>query len=160
MECVMTAIYLFDWGNTLMVDLPDQQGKMYQWDTVQVVDGAEALLKSLAATCRVYIATNADDSAEADVRKAFERVGLDRYIRGYFCKESLGIEKGSPQFYRKIAAELGVEPDALIMVGDTLDKDVLPAIEAGLNAVWFNREKAETASAYQQIRHLSELLEG
>ena len=44
----LTEVVLFDWGNTLMVDFPDAQGKMCDWETVQEVSGARALLAELS----------------------------------------------------------------------------------------------------------------
>lgn len=40
----MISVYLFDWGDTLMVDFPDSTGKMCEWETVQAVSGAKEAL--------------------------------------------------------------------------------------------------------------------
>ncbi len=134
----MPKVYLFDWGDTLMVDFPDQKGKMCDWETVQAVDGAREALKHLSESCSIYVATNAADSSEQDIKLAFERVGLDQYIDGYFCKANLGIGKGSPEFFHKIVQQLGVSYHDVVMVGDNYDNDIGPAIEAGINAVWLD----------------------
>lgn len=93
----MTA-YLFDWGDTLMVDFPDAVGKMCDWAHVEAVTGAQEALAQLSIDAPIYLATGAADSSEQDIRKAFQRVGLNQYITGYFCKENLGVAKGSPDF--------------------------------------------------------------
>ncbi|MEZ9949654.1 GNAT family N-acetyltransferase/HAD family hydrolase [Vibrio breoganii] len=129
---------LFDWGDTLMVDLPDQQGKMCDWPEVFTVEGAIEALQELSKRYQIYVATNAEDSTESDIHKAFHRAGLATFISGYFCKANLGIGKGSAEFFCKIAQELGESTESMLMVGDTLDKDINPAIEAGLKVVWFN----------------------
>ncbi|EHK8978101.1 HAD family hydrolase, partial [Vibrio vulnificus] len=41
----MSAVYLFDWGDTLMVDFPEQNGKMCEWAIVEAVNGAHEALK-------------------------------------------------------------------------------------------------------------------
>lgn len=89
----MNKIYLFDWADTLMVDFPEQKGKMCEWDTVQAVDGAVQTLKQLSQTSHIYVATNAADSSEIDIKLAFERVGLSPYIKGYFCKATTNHTK-------------------------------------------------------------------
>lgn len=150
--------FLFDWGNTLMYDDPTQQGKMYLWPTVEAVEGAQAALQSLSKHHAIYIATSAQDSKEAEIQKAFQRVGLDQFINGYFCKANLGIEKGSALFYRQIATNLGVSCQHLVMVGDTLEKDIIPAIEAGCQAIYFNPDARPTAAHIQQIQSLTELI--
>jgi putative hydrolase of the HAD superfamily len=132
----MNHIYLFDWGDTLMVDFDDEAGKMCDWSKVQAVDGAEEVLHYLSKQSDIYIATNAEDSTELDIQKALERVDLAKYVSGYFCKANLGVSKGSVDFYQRIAAKLRVLPQQLTMVGDSYEKDIEPAIQAGLNAVW------------------------
>lgn len=97
----MATIYLFDWGNTLMADFPEQSGKMCDWPEVRAIEGAQATLAQLATQHAIYIATNAADSAEADIHAAFMRVGLAPFIAGYFCKANLGIGKGSAAFFSK-----------------------------------------------------------
>ncbi|MCW8333442.1 HAD family hydrolase [Vibrio paucivorans] len=165
----MAKVYLFDWGNTLMVDFP-LPGKMCDWPKVEAVDGADQMLSELSKTNQVFIATSAVESSEQDIQRAFERVGLSEYISGYFCKQNLGILKGSAEFYRAIVERLNVEANQVIMVGDTLEKDITPAIEAGISAIWFNPSSSdsslphyagtynlESKGAYQ-VHHLMELL--
>ncbi|EOE4689048.1 HAD family hydrolase [Vibrio vulnificus] len=80
-------------------------------------------------------------------------------MSGYFCKANLGIGKGTPEFFEKIIGVLGIEPKSVVMVGDTYDKDIAPAIEAGINVIWFNPTK-QSVSADQnakQVSHLSEI---
>lgn len=158
----LTKTVLFDWGNTLMVDFPEAQGKMCDWETVQEVSGARALLVDLSKTHQLYVATNAGDSSKDDIIHAFERVGLSQYISGYFCKASIGFSKFEPGFYPAIISQLGVEPQDITMVGDTLEKDIYPALEAGLQAVWLNAEGVELKSEHPsiiQVQSLSELWE-
>lgn len=152
----MNTIYLFDWGDTLMVDFPEQPGKMCDWQEVRAVDGALATLAKLSRQHAIYIATNAADSAEADIHAAFSRVGLAPFIRGYFCKANLGIGKGSPEFFERLAAALAVPPSTLLMVGDSYHNDIAPALAAGAQAIWFNPAGTVNAQA-QQVRQIREL---
>nr|WP_286298851.1 HAD family hydrolase [Vibrio sp. FE10] len=158
----LTKTVLFDWGNTLMIDFPDAQGKMCDWETVQEVSGAQALLAQLSEHHNIYIATNAADSSKDDIISAFERVGLSQYIDGYFCKASIGLSKYDSGFYPAIIAKLGVKPQDITMVGDTLEKDIYPALEAGLQAIWFNAEGKVFESNHAnivQIQSLTQLLD-
>lgn len=94
----MITTYLFDWGDTLMVDFPDATGKMCDWNHVEAISGAQETLAELSRNFQIYVATGAADSSEQDIRNAFQRVGLDTFINGYFCKENLGVDKDSPDF--------------------------------------------------------------
>jgi len=158
----MANIFLFDWGGTLMVNPPHMQGKMCNWEHVEAISGAHDTLATLSKNgCKLYVATGAADSSEADIKAAFERVGLDGYISDFFCQSNLGIGKGTAAYYKAIIEVLGVDANEVTMVGDILHRDIEPAIEAGLNAIWYTPDisVAEMNGDYQQIIHLSELCE-
>ncbi|MCG8456118.1 MAG: HAD hydrolase-like protein [Holophagales bacterium] len=131
--------YLFDWGDTLMVDLPEQVGPMCDWPVVEPMPRAAWTLCRLSKIARCHLATNARDSDAASIRKALARVGLNEWIENVFCFRSIGFAKPSRQFFDAVAARLSVEKRHLTMVGDDLEKDVLGALGSGLNAVWFHR---------------------
>lgn len=154
----MTDVYLFDWGDTLMVDFSGVTGKMCNWGTVKAIDGAEDTLRCLSENAEIYIATGATESSEKDIKKAFNRVGLDQYISGYFCKHNLGCEKGHPDFFLTILERLGKKPDQVTMVGDSLKSDIEPAQQVGIKAVWFNRNKiSDVQVTVRSIKALKEL---
>nr|WP_235868886.1 HAD hydrolase-like protein [Vibrio superstes] len=132
---------------------------MCDWPEVYTLEGAIEVLKTLSKHHQIYVATNAEDSTESDIHNAFQRAGLATFISGYFCKANLGIGKGSAAFFSKIAQALDVHPESMLMVGDTLDKDINPAIKAGLKVVWFNRQHTlvEGERTIPQIDTLYEL---
>lgn len=154
----MGTIFLFDWGNTLMVDFPDVQGKMCDWPKIELVKGARETLDRLSQEHFIYVVTSAEDSDVNDIERAFERAGVAQYIEGYFCKANLGVDKGHPDFYPSIVRRLKVPVKYLIMVEDTYDKDILPAMNAGIKAIWFNPAQLPQIYPYQ-ITALSELCE-
>ncbi|MDP7591688.1 MAG: HAD family hydrolase [Litorilituus sp.] len=151
----MIKVYLFDWGDTLMVDFPNVTGKMCDWQTVQAVSGAKETLATLSKSCSVYIATGAADSSVLEIKLAFERVGLSDFISGYFCKANLGLTKGSPDFLKKIISTLNVPAANIAMVGDNIEKDIKPALAVGINPIWFNPNQRERLS--DKIREIHKL---
>lgn len=52
---------------------------------------------------------------------------------------TLGIGKPDPRIFRRMVQDLEVEPEAAIMVGDSISRDILGAQHAGLRAIWLNR---------------------
>ncbi len=142
-----------------MVDFPDQKGKMCEWEIVEAIEGAKQTLAKLKEDCSIYVATNAADSTEQDIRRAFERVGLEQYIDGYFCKANLGIGKGSADFFHKIVQQLQVNYDDVVMVGDHYDNDIAPALEAGIQAVWFSSDSKKTGDGcrFTRVKHLKDI---
>ncbi|HAS6646846.1 TPA: HAD hydrolase-like protein, partial [Vibrio parahaemolyticus] len=78
---------------------------------------------------------------------------------GYFCKANLGIGKGAREFFNRIIDTLNVEPKSVVMVGDSYDKDIEPAVTVGIQAIWFNPMGQVAQGSYEvkEIRKLSEL---
>jgi HAD superfamily hydrolase (TIGR01662 family) len=50
-----------------------------------------------------------------------------------------GVAKPAPEFFERVVEEAGCEPNEVAYVGDRVDNDVLPAVEAGLVAVHVRR---------------------
>ena len=154
----MITTYLFDWGDTLMVDFPDIDGKMCDWKHVEAVIGAQETLRELSAKALICVATGAADSSEEEIRTAFQRVGLNQYITKYFCKENVGVEKGSAEFFSTILSQLDVPAAQVIMVGDSYAKDIQPALSVGITPIWFVPDSKLSASRkVKTIRCLREL---
>ncbi|MGM0571758.1 HAD family hydrolase [Marinobacter sp.] len=154
----MAKVYLFDWGDTLMVDFPGSSGKMCDWADVQAVEGAENTLAYLSAKAKIYVATGAAHSTVEDIQKAFRRVRLDRYISGYFCQSNVGMPKGSAEFLIGILQRLGVAAPEATMVGDSFEKDIAPALATGIQPVWLTTKAARAPEGVKIIRTLIELL--
>jgi putative hydrolase of the HAD superfamily len=150
--------YLFDWGDTLMVDFPGVSGKMCEWNVVEAMRGAEETLEHLSKHASIYIATGASESTADEIKSAFNRVGLDKYIKGYFCKANTGFVKGTPQFLAAILSELKIPKDNVAMVGDSFKKDILPASAAGIRSFWLSSStERETPASCECISNLLEL---
>lgn len=153
------SIILFDWGDTVMVDDPASTTPMVEWETVHAVDGIAEALEQLhrdGKTC--MLATSASISDEGQIRGALARADLDRYFSKIYCFKNTGLPKGV-DFYRHILAELGTPVETVAMVGDSFEKDVQAANQAGLFAVWFNprSDEVRTGERHVTIHSLSEL---
>ena len=153
----MITDLLFDWGDTLMVDFPQYEGKMRDWPELALVDGVSEILPVLASQYRLHLATNAQDSTEADIRKAFQRVGINLFFKGIFCKQNLGVDKSSENYFSFIINKLEAKPENIIMIGDNLDKDVLPAIAAGMHGIYYTPAGSGEADGYRVISAMSKL---
>jgi HAD superfamily hydrolase (TIGR01662 family) len=55
------------------------------------------------------------------------------------ASERWGIEKPDPRFFARIVAEAGVPAREIAYVGDRLDNDVVPALNAGMYGVFLRR---------------------
>ena len=106
----------------------------------------------------IYIATGAADSTAQEIKSAFDRVELSQYISGYFCKENIGLEKGTAVFLNAIISTLAIPVSNITMVGDSFIKDIEPAISVGITPIWFTSNSEQlTSDNIRTIKRLSEL---
>ena len=52
----------------------------------------------------------------------------------------VGVRKPDPQIFTLGVEALGMRPDEVVVVGDSMDKDIIPASKAGCHTVWFKGE--------------------
>lgn len=144
-----------------MKDAPSLNVPMYQWDSVEAVEGAEQTLRHLHSESTIALATGAEQSDEDDIRRALNRVSLNKYVDKVYCFKNTGQRKPSLEFYQHIVSDLAACPEDLLMVGDSFDNDVLAANRAGIHAVWFNPKTSEdrTSDLYWTIHSLGQLLQ-
>jgi FMN phosphatase YigB (HAD superfamily) len=79
--------------------------------------------------------------------------------------DTWGLHKPDPRFFKRIATDLALPPEAIAYVGDRLDNDVRPARSAGMVAVfvrrgpwaWINVPRGEPEEASPVVESLAEL---
>jgi FMN phosphatase YigB (HAD superfamily) len=72
---------------------------------------------------------------------------LDVRVDVVASSERWGVEKPSPAFFARVVEAAGVPPAEIAYVGDRLDNDVLPALDAGLAGILVRRGPWGTAHA-------------
>ena len=83
---------------------------------------------------RVAVIGNQPASRDAELR----RIGVDAEVIAMSAE--MGAAKPSPLFFEQALELLGSpSPAAVAYVGDRVDNDVLPAVVAGMRAVWIRR---------------------
>jgi HAD superfamily hydrolase (TIGR01549 family) len=83
-----------------------------------------------------------------------------------FVSGNLGVEKPELAFYRYICDSLSLPAKKIVMVGDDLGLDVIPALEIGMKAIHLRQnnyiprnESNQAAAEYIEITTLVNLLE-
>lgn len=94
---------------------------------VRLIEGAREAVIRLASTYKLIVLTKGD---LLDQESKLARSGLGD------CFSDLEVVSGKTRStYEQVCARNGVEPSGLVMVGDSLRSDVLPAIDAGCHAI-------------------------
>jgi FMN phosphatase YigB (HAD superfamily) len=122
-----------------MVDDGPDGVPMCRWPEVASVPGARECLAAVHGRVPLCIATNAAQSGRSMIGAALERVGLLHYFSEIFCLAEIGHKKDRPEFWRAVQDRLGLPVGQIVMIGDSLEHDVLVPRRVGFQAVWFNR---------------------
>jgi HAD superfamily hydrolase (TIGR01549 family) len=94
--------------------------------------GALAALRS--AGYRLAIVANQPARRETELRG----IGVEAEVMA--MSDDIGLWKPDPRFYARTLELLGSpDPATVAYVGDRVDNDVLPAMAAGMRAVWLRR---------------------
>lgn len=67
-------------------------------------------------------------------------VGLDRLFTAAVSAKSVGVAKPDRRIFQSAADAAGVPMHQMLHVGDDVALDVLGALDAGMQAVWLNRQ--------------------
>ncbi len=117
---------------------------------------AHEVLKYLSEKYALYVISNGfKESTEMKI----ERCNLQKYFKHVFISEVIGINKPNPKIYEHALQTAGAQKSESLMIGDSLEADVYGALNFGIDAIYFNPNKAEKPeNVPQQIHHLQELM--
>ena len=85
--------------------------------------------------------------------EVLDRHGIGRFFHHREVSGTHGYRKPDPRLFLRCCEDLGVQPEACIMIGDRIDNDVAPAKLLGMRAVLFRTGR----HAAQQPRSHDEL---
>ncbi len=66
--------------------------------------------------------------------------GLDGIFQSIVESAVVGVRKPDPRIFTLGVEALGLKPEEVTVVGDSIDKDIIPAKKAGCQTVWFKGE--------------------
>lgn len=137
-------------SRTFFPELYDRFTEPSAWHVFE--DVLPALDSLAGGGFRLGIISNWDDR----LRPLLRGLGLDRRFEAIVVSCEVNATKPAAEIFRRAALELGIEPAALLHVGDSLEMDVKGAQAAGCQGVLLDRA-GENGRAPGQIRSLCEL---
>jgi putative hydrolase of the HAD superfamily len=100
-----------------------------------VFPGVHETLAYLKEKYALYIITNG--FVEIQTNK-LEGSGLSSYFSRIFMAEATGFQKPDKRFFHYALSSVNAKKSESLMVGDDMEADILGAIEAGIDQVFFN----------------------
>jgi len=107
---------------------PDQYKKYPETD--------EALSALKEAGVKLVLVTNSPPTS----KRSFEKMELAQYFDKTIFSFEIGLMKPNKEIFQEAIKSSGVALEEVLMVGDSLEKDVKGALAAGLNAILIDRK--------------------
>lgn len=114
----------------------------YSVVTTNINKVARPELESMSECCPLVLVTN----FYGNMNSVLKEFGIDRYFTGIVESAVEGVRKPNPDIFRLAVNRLGVLPADVVMIGDSLSKDIIPAMEVGCKTIWLKGEQWEDES--------------
>lgn len=125
-----------------------------------VVDGARELMDGLRRKgYRMHMTSNGFHEVQY---KKLEACGLRDYFDTVILSEDAGANKPSPLFFDYALERSSASRDTTLMIGDNLQTDITGALNAGIDALFFNRWQVPVGDGVQPtfiVNSLREVLD-
>ncbi|WET01145.1 YjjG family noncanonical pyrimidine nucleotidase [Flavobacterium sp. YJ01] len=123
-------------------------------DNNYLFDGAIEVLEYLKPKYRLHIITNGFANVQD---KKINNAALGSYFSTITNSELAGVKKPNSIIFDYAINLAKTSKENSIMIGDDFEADVTGALNAGLDAIFFNEKKLDVSGDYKQINHLLEL---
>lgn len=125
----------------------------------QSVDDARPVLAALAERYPMVLVSNFYGNVETVIRD----MGIRQYFRGVIESAVVGVRKPDARIFSLGVIALGVEAENVLVVGDSLRKDIEPARSIGCQTAWIKGKgwtaEEDAATDPSQIESLNDLLQ-
>ena len=123
-------------------------------DNNHLFDGAIEVLDYLKPKYKLHIITNGFAKVQD---KKINNAALADYFSTITNSELAGVKKPNSIIFDYAIKVSNASKETSVMIGDCLDADINGALNAGLDAIFFNEKKIEAPVNIKQINHLLEL---
>jgi len=94
-----------------------------------------------------------------NMHTVLEEFGLSHLFKDVVESSVVGVRKPDPQIFRLGVAALGVEPAETVMIGDSLEKDILPAQSIGCHTILLSAQGDKGDGSFCHLPEIINYLE-
>ena len=117
-------------------------------------EGAIEILDYLKPKYNLHIITNGFEKVQY---LKIENSGITEYFSTITNSEMAGCKKPNPKIYEYALTLAKAQKETSVMIGDSIEADVVGALNFGIDAIFFNPSQEKVSQDFFQINHLSEL---
>ncbi|MGA9531190.1 MAG: HAD family hydrolase [Anaerolineales bacterium] len=153
-ELVAMALAEFGYSSVKADHLDEALRRMFAVSEAHWIpsESAAPVLRSIhQAGYRIGMISNASDGD--NVRRLVEKVGVDDYVEPIVVSAEVGVRKPAPAIFEALLSAWQLPPDQLVMIGDTLNADIIGAQRVGMHQVWLRSaaDRPDNMAAYGQV---------
>lgn len=123
----------------------------------QCIEEARPVLAALSEQYPMMLVSNFYGNVDS-VLRAYD---VRRYFQGVIESAVVGVRKPDPRIFMLGVVALGLKPEEVLVVGDSLRKDILPAESIGCHTAWIKGKgwtaEEDAATHPSQIESISEI---
>jgi len=123
----------------------------------RLLPGARELMTELAPSYKLALLTNGAPDLQ---REKIASSGLESFFQAIAVSGEHGVGKPKPEIFDCLLTELGVSGNEAVMVGNSLERDIAGARNAGIRSIWIrvpgSEEQAEVTPDHT-ITNLAEI---
>ena len=126
------------------------------------METARKVLDALSARYPMVLVSN----FYGNIHAVLSSYGLDGYFNEVVESAVVGVRKPDPQIFALGVEALGLQPEEIVVVGDSYGKDIKPAHSLGCHTIWIKgqgwsdkEESADCTCADHIITQLPQVLE-
>ena len=112
-------------------------------------------IEELAELSKKHTLCLISNTDSISVNQVLDKFDLRKYFKHIFLSCDVGLLKSEPAFYKKIISDNGFNKEEMIVLGDGIQSDVLPAKRSGLSAVLIDRR--DTRDFTPKIKSLKQV---
>ena len=103
---------------------------------------------------KLGVISNGDFNQQTDKLK---RTGIYKFFEIVTTSSEYDYSKPTPKLYESIIQRFNIDKNEMIMIGDQVEKDVIPCLSIGIDAIWLNRKEKENKENVKEIKSLKDI---
>ena len=119
-------------------------------------DVYDVIFKLHSLGYKLGVISNGDLSQQSD---KLRRTGIYDFFDIVTTSSEYAYSKPDIRLYESIVDRFNIDKDNMVMIGDQAEKDVLPCLEIGIDAIWLNRKNKPNTYSVKEIKNLNEVFD-